>query len=294
MEEFQVTMKARQFVRDAGIASVPVDLELYAAKANATIKVKHDLSDDESGHTFPVKDRHIIAVNGNHREERQRFTVLHEIAHIVLGLPSQHGGPTLSSEHLFSYRRRPPEEVACDTFAAECLLPYTFFKNDVDNEDVEFNAIRNLAALYKASLPATGSRFAIHANVPCAFVLIEHGKVRHVSYSKHLRELSGWIKPGVKIPGGSVARKIIEVGDGAQAYDEIPTDAWFENTKIRNELICEEAVYLSEWDQCLALIWIDESLKPSKQNTRPESDDEEPLLRELDGNWPWPSKSRRR
>lgn len=294
MDEFQVTMKARQFVRDAGIPSIPVDLELYAAKANATIKVKYDLSDDESGHTFPAKGRHIIVLNGNHREERQRFTALHEIAHVILGLPSQHGAPRLRSESLFSYRRRPLEEIACDTFAAECLLPYIFFKNDVENEEMEFNAIRNLATLYKASLPATGSRFASHATVPCAFALIEHRKVRYVSYSKHLRELSGWIKPGAEIPASSVARKAIAAGDGTQVYDEIPTDIWFENVKIPNKLICEEAIYLSEWDQCLSLIWVDHSLNSTQQRAGHYDDDDESLLHELDGNLPWPSKRRRR
>ena len=49
MNEFIVILKARQFVRDAKIDSVPVDIERLAAVANASIKVRNDLNDDESG-----------------------------------------------------------------------------------------------------------------------------------------------------------------------------------------------------------------------------------------------------
>ncbi|MGE0371889.1 MAG: ImmA/IrrE family metallo-endopeptidase [Gammaproteobacteria bacterium] len=294
MDDFQVIMKARQFVRDAQISAVPVDLAQCAAGVNATIKVRHDLGDDESGQTCPIGDRHLIVLNGNHSDERQRFTALHEIAHIALGLPSRHGAETLRTETLFRYRRRPPEEVACDLFAAECLLPYTFFKSDAENEDPSLDAIRALAQKYKASLTATGLRFVNHTNVPSAFALIERGKVRYVAYSKHLRELSGWIAPGFAVPKQSVAHRVIMAGNGAQDYDELPTDTWFENSKIRHALICEESIYLEEWDQCLSLIWIDPSIKPSRNDLKEDAEEDEPLLRELDGTLPWPSKSRRR
>ena len=67
----------------SGIAdndSVPVDIERLATAANAKVKVAYDLADDESGQTTWYKGSHVIIVNGNHREERQRFTVLHEIS----------------------------------------------------------------------------------------------------------------------------------------------------------------------------------------------------------------------
>lgn len=100
MDEFPTILRAREFIRRAGIKSAPVDIELLAAAANAKIKISNDLNDDESGQTFPLKGGYRIIINGNHREERQRFTALHEIAHIVLGLPSQHHGENLSTETL--------------------------------------------------------------------------------------------------------------------------------------------------------------------------------------------------
>lgn len=293
MDEFTVILKARQFVRDAGIDSIPVDLAQYAEAAKAKIKITRDLADDESGQTFPLGDKHIITVNGNHREERQRFTVLHELAHIVLELPSQHHGAKLSTSELLSYRRRPKEEILCDTFAAECLLPYDQFKKDVQDIDVSMDEVKELAKRYKASVTSTGSRFAVNCNVPCAFVLMEDGTTRYASMSKFLRERKGWIDLGTPIPKGSVAERITRGTSITQDYDELPADVWFTNGVKGFDLLAEESLRLQEWDQCVSLLWFDESLTPSHERHR-HNEDEEPLLEELDGILPWPSKKRRK
>lgn len=292
MDEFRVILKARQFIRDAEIASAPVDIERLANSANAKIKIVHDLDDDESGQTTKIKDKHLIIVNGNHRIERQRFTALHEIAHIVLDLPSQHHGQTLTTEKLLSYGQRPQEEILCDVFAAECLLPYELFSKDADNADVSLDAIRKLAEKYQASLIATGSRFAVNANSPCAFVLSEGGNVRYVSRSKYLRDLKGWIDFNIPVPKGSVAHRLIHNGSG-ENYDEIAADVWFNSGINHHPILSEESIVLQEWNQCLSLIWFDEDLLPVRERQELGEEDE-PLLKELDGNLPWPSKSRRR
>lgn len=292
MDEFRVILKARQFIRDAEIASAPVDIEHLANSANAKIKIVHDLDDDESGQTTKMKDKHLIIVNGNHRIERQRFTALHEIAHIVLDLPSQHHGQTLTTEKLLSYGQRPQEEVLCDVFAAECLLPYELFSKDVDNADVSLDAVRELAEKYQASLIATGSRFAVNANSPCAFVLSEGGNVRYVSRSKYLSELKGWIDFNIPVPKGSIAHRLIHNGYGGN-YDEIATDVWFSGGIKHHPILAEESIVLREWNQCLSLVWLDEDLLPVRERHELDEEDE-PLLKELDGNLPWPSKSRRR
>ena len=293
MNEFPTILKAREFLRHAGNPSVPVDIKRLAAAANAKMKVAYDLADDESGQTTQFKDKHIIIVNGNHREERQRFTVLHEIAHIVLGLPSQHHGSTLKTEVLLRYARRPEEEVLCDVFAAECLLPYHPFASHVSGTDISLDAVKSFAQEYKASLTTTGSRFALNANEPCAFVLIEDGRIRYVSRSKYLNEMKGWINFNVSVPEGSVAQRLLQGSSRTEDYDEISTDVWFDGGIKNRPLVAEEAILLQQWNQCLSLIWFDESLTPVRERWD-EDEDKKPLLKELDGTLPWPSKSRRR
>ncbi len=292
MDEFPTILSARQFLRNAGNDSVPVDVGRLAAAANAKIKVAYDLADDESGQTTRFKGTHVIIVNGNHTEERQRFTVLHEIAHIVLGLPSQHHGSTLKTDVLLRYGRRPEEEVLCDVFAAECLLPYHPFAEQVSDSEISLNAVKSLAREYKASLTTTGSRFALNAREPCAFVLSENGRIRYVSRSKYLNELKGWINFNASVPQGSVAQRLIEGGPKIEDYDELPTDVWFDGGVRNRPLIAEEAILLRDWNQCLSLIWFDERLTPVRER-RDEDEKVEPLLQQLDGTLPWPSRSRR-
>ena len=293
MDEFPTILKARQFVRDAGNNSVPVDVERLAAAAMANIKFAYDLAEDESGQTTLFKSKHVIIVNGNHREERQRFTVLHEIGHIVLELPSQHYGATLKTGVLLRYGQRPEEEVLCDVFAAECLLPYGPFASQVADTDISLDAVKSLAKEYKASLTATGSRFALNANEPCAFVLSEDGRIRYVSQSKYLRELKGWINFNAPVPHGSVAQRLMQGSSKIEDYDELPTDVWFDGGIRNRPVVTEEAMLLREWNQCLSLIWFDEGMKPFPERWE-EDEDDNPLLKELDGILPWSSKSRRR
>ena len=293
MDEFSAIRKARQFIRNAGDNSVPVDVERLAAATKAKIKLVYDLAEDESGQMTLFRNKHVIIVNGNHREERQRFTVLHEIAHIVLGLPSQHHGGKLKSDAFMRYGQRPEEEVFCDIFAAECLLPYDLFARQVADTDISLDAVKSFAKEYKASLTATGSRFALNANDPCAFVLSENGWIRYVSRSEYLKELKGWINFNVPVPHGSVAQRLMQDGSRIEEYDQLPTDVWFDRGVRNRPVVTEEAILLREWNRCLSLIWFDEGVKPLPERWE-EDEGDRPLLEELDGTPPWPSKSRRR
>ena len=290
-DEFGVILKARRFIADAGVNSVPIEIEKYASIANARIEILEDLDDEESGQVFPLGGKYIIAVNGRHREERQRFTVLHEIAHIVLELPSQHYGRNVTTSDILSYQQRPREEILCDVFAAECLLPYSVFKKDIDDLDVSLDALKELANQYKASVTSTGSRFAANCDIPCAFVLMENDKTRYVSRSKSLRELNGWISVGTNIPPGSVAHRLIRKGSRPQDYDNIAADIWFNEGVKGFDLVAEETMLLREWNQCLSVIWLDESLGASERTGGTGAEeDHESALRELDGNLPWPKR----
>lgn len=64
-------------------------------------------------------------------------------------------------------------------FASELLLPYKLFKPVVDKAEFSLAEIDRLASDCEASILATGSRFAVFASTPCAFVFAEGGKVRY-------------------------------------------------------------------------------------------------------------------
>jgi hypothetical protein len=267
-----------------------VAVEAYADHVGALVRLDASLGPDEAGMFIESTGKRFICVNANDRIERQRFTICHEVAHIFLGLPSTHVGLPA-----WSYKR-PPEEVFCDLFAAELLLPSSLFQPIAESSTVSISTVEDLAARFLASFTATGSRFAQMASGPCAFVLSENGRIRHAARSKILRDGRAWIAPKTSIPKGSVSDRT-RAGTMC-GPEEIDAEVWFHNWE-RGGTVMEEARHLEQWDQTLTLLWFEDEelppLKPTAGEPRPLREDEEELgLQELDGQLRWPSKKRRR
>jgi hypothetical protein len=285
VDEFSAILKAREFVARTNPTEIPVELKAYLAQAESVLRVDHDLSEDEAGCCVTIGGRRHIIVNGNDSAERQRFTVCHEIAHIILNLPSQHIETTL-----WSYSKRPTNEIYCDVFAAELLLPYGLFKPLADDALIGFAALDDLAESFSASVMATGSRFAAAVDLPCAFVISQERIVRYASRSKSLREAAAWIAPGSGLPPDSASTKA-NSATGVES-GEIQADQWFTDWR-RGGMLLEEARYLPRWKQTLTLLWFDDDEVPLPDGDDQDSDEEQGL-KELDGTLPWPGRKKRR
>ncbi len=294
MDEFQAVLKARELVRKVNPTNIPVPVELYAQEVAAVIRPQTDLGPDEAGYCFESKGKRFICTNANERPERQRFTVCHEIAHIRLGLPSQH-----KSLPWWSYAKRPLAEILCDVFAAELLLPYDLFRPQADKSTLGLSSIDTLAERFQASVTATGSRFAAVVSAPVAFVLSEQGKVRYASRSKPLRDAPAWIPPRLDLPEGSLSKKVRD-GTSTENHDAVDADIWF-NDWERGGTLLEEVRHLSQWDQTLTLLWFEDAEVPGRKFRdergavhEEEENEDDALLKELDGHLRWPTKRRRR
>jgi Zn-dependent peptidase ImmA (M78 family) len=286
VDELSVVLKARELINKVSPTIIPVPIEAYVEHVGAVLRPRHDLEPDEPGWCFESNGKHYICVNAKDREERQRFTTCHELAHIVLGLPSEH-----MELPWWSYAKRSPNEIFCDVFAAELLLPHKLFKPLVEKVDISLAAVDDLAKRFVASNMATGSRFATLVSAPCAFVLSEKGKVRYASRSTTLRDANAWISPRMALPRGSLSERV-RAGGTCDGPEETEADVWFDDWD-RGGLLLEDARHLKQWDQTVALLWFqDEEVPPPKRERRQEQ--EESGLSELDGILPWPGKKRRK
>lgn len=294
LNEFTTVLRARQFLKKVNPQAIPVPMDAYVKEAGGSIRLQNDLGPTEPGWSFASNGTHYICINANDSQERQRFTICHELAHIVLGLPSDH-----TQFPWWSYAKRPLAEILCDVFAAELLLPYNLFQPVAEAALIGFTALDTLAAQFLASTTATGSRYAAVISTPCAFVLSEQGKVRYASRSKPLQDANAWIPPRVDMPRGSVSARARE---GAMpAREEIDADLWFSEWE-RGGVLIEETRHLAQWDQTLTLLWFQsEEVPPLKRHDRDDEDgrasrksEEDELLPELDGHLRWPGKKRRR
>lgn len=299
LDEFSVVLKARQFVDDAGAAGVPVHLESYLKAARATSRELADMAADEAGTCFPMSDgSYRICVNANDSIERRRFTICHEIAHIVLGLKSDHRTQAWTSS-------RPLPERLCDLFAAELLLPAVLFKPAAEAAPIGLASIDALARMFEASVTATGSRYADSVTTPCAFVLSHEGKVVYASRSKAFRDARAIIPRHMELPSASVSA-LSRAGAGS-ATGEIDAADWFDAWE-RGGTLLEESRHLRHWDQTLTLLWFQSEEMPLQEPPRKarrwefegreppdrRDEDDEFGLKELDGQLRWPGKSRRR
>lgn len=290
ISELTTVIRARQFCQSAEVISVPVDIAKFARAAGAELRTAFDMAEHEAGETIPLGDRHIIHVNGNHSAERQRFTALHEIAHIVLTLASKHTDG-LDVATLTGYAARPAEEILCDVFAAECLLPYKFFVGDVAKREPGMDAVKDLAERYQASMTSTASRFATACKEPCTMVLAEDGIIRYAGSSASMRELGLWVERGVPIPNRSVTARCLTKSDN-EGDDCVPAYLWSSSDRVSDLKLCEEVIVLKRLNQSVTLLWVEEIAHRTGRHLPTDTDDE--LLPELDGVLPWPSKSRRR
>ena len=286
MDEFAAVLKARQFIAKVNPTTIPARIEAYVTHVGAVLRFQKDLAPSEPGWSFQNNGKYYICVNANDRLERQRFTVCHEIAHIVLGLPSDH-----EALPWWSYAKRSLDEICCDIFAAELLLPYRLFQPLAETAQIGFAGISDLAERFVASNVATGSRFAAVVRAPCAFVLSEQGKVRYASRSTALRQANAWIPPRTPLPAGSISERVRACGT-SDGSEETEADIWFSDWD-RGGVLLEEVRHLEHWDQTLTLLWFENEEIPAP-NRDIHEEEQESALKELDGTLPWPGKKRRK
>lgn len=289
MDEAQVQQRARAFIAPLDLRNIRDDLSIYVRAANAIV-LKEEMGDDESGITLTRLDgKHIITVNSRESIERQRFTICHEIAHVILELPSTH-----NSVPPWSYAKRHLNEFACDCFAAELLMPYKQWLAVVPNTEPSLAAINYMAGEFQCSYHAAASRYATLAKMPCAFVTMQHGTVRYAARSMALRRAKAWIAPRKSIPQGSVAHRLRADAQSQTDTDTVAQDIWFEEWEPGLEMT-EIARHYGSSDTTTSVLWFEEDELPDRECDRfGRRVEEDGGLAELTGELPWPARRRRR
>jgi hypothetical protein len=287
LDELAVAMKARQFIAKVGPLALPISVDSYAQQIGGIVKTDALGEHEDAWSVRLPNGEYRICVNCAHNNTRQRFSVCHEVAHVVLEIPADHSAPS------WSYGRRSEGEVACDVFAAELLLPYKLFKPRVDASDMTLAAIGDLADEFEASLVATGSRFATFSRELCAFVVSEGGKIRYRTRSALMREAKGWISVGLALPRDSLSARVREGSAQSGRPEEADPDQWFDDWQ-GGGFFYEDVRHLEQWDQTLTLLWCEDREDALPPQERKVWEDRSFGLRELDGNLPWPGRRKRK
>ncbi len=166
----------------------------------------------------------MITVNSLETEERQRFTICHEIAHIVLALESSHEEvpsrvlceAASERNRMRHFRRRVADAVSA--MAIACAQGRTFAGADPGHGGAFQHII---------------SRRCVAVRLPQRHPLrLRHHGARCSALRGTLHQFAtGWgldISQSA-IPVGSVAHRLRSSGSSAADTDEVAQDIWFDN-----------------------------------------------------------------
>lgn len=291
MDEITAVTRARQFLRRHNVEDVPVNAWELAQAEGYEVRESDKLVDGEAGQTLVKAGRKFIVVNKNDHPYRRRFTIFHEIAHHVLGLPSKHGSHLTSSE-LERYRARPPEEILCDVFAAECLVPWAPIKSLTDKMEFTAATIAGLSDRFEASKPCVASRFASASSNLLAYVVAEDGIIKYQICSGPLRNTQIWLLKNVPLPRSSAAARAVASNQEYAVGDSDGSD-WSNSDAAERFSVREEVINTPQWQQSLSLLTFEEDVPASRRDERRSTEDEE-LLPELTGYLSWDKAGKRR
>ncbi len=158
-------LKAAQILQESGVRRPPVPVERIVERAGATIRYA-PFAGRVSGLVQRTPQGSIIGVNSLHPVVRQRFTIAHELGHLLLQRED-----LLHVDEAFpvAFRREhaadehSPYEVEANHFAAELLMPQQMLVRDVialpGDMDVD-EAISRLAKQYGVSEQAMTIRLS--------------------------------------------------------------------------------------------------------------------------------------
>jgi Zn-dependent peptidase ImmA (M78 family) len=141
-----------------------LDVEAMAAAQGATV-VYERLAQDVSGMLLREGDSVVIGVNEAHAESRQRFTVAHELGHLILhrGRPIVVDSVRVNLRDSRSSMATDLEEIEANSFAAELLMPQALvlrnFRSAVDRGERDLRQlVKDLALGFGVSEQAMDYR----------------------------------------------------------------------------------------------------------------------------------------
>jgi Zn-dependent peptidase ImmA (M78 family) len=154
-----IDAKIEELLARSKIMSPPVDVDAIAKRLGVPIYTR-PLPKDISGFLHRNESAALIAVNSKQAKTRQRFTIAHELGHLILNHKPNQVHVDRNYDILFRANAvsADPEETQANFFAAALLMPYEFLKQDLqpfqNNGSFEDSVLEQLRERYGVSMQA--------------------------------------------------------------------------------------------------------------------------------------------
>lgn len=198
----------------------------------------------------------VIAIKSSIREDsRKRFTVAHELGHLLL--PGHDDCGVCASGVIETWAGEVQDrEREANVFAAELLLPAALLRRQVGSDAPSLRLLDGIAATFGTSLTASGYRFASLTSYAVALVWSEAGRIL---WAKRSDEFGGWLRLREKLDSRTFAADLFGGVDVPVGSHLVPADAWLERSHADATLI-EESRLLPSYGAVLTLLWAKQAL----------------------------------
>ncbi len=156
--------KAKELLENQGITGPPVPVEVIARKIGAELVFEPFTGEDDiSGILYRKGKQRIIGINSAHPKTRQRFSIAHEIGHLVLHTKRLFVDKVVRVDFRDSISSLAinNEEISANVFAAGLLMPRDFIEREIIRISSKRKSlpskerlIRELANIFDVSLQA--------------------------------------------------------------------------------------------------------------------------------------------
>lgn len=157
-----IKQRVTKLLEEQGIHSAPVNVKKITKKLKAQVRYS-PLDEELSGMVYIKDGKPIIGVNALHHPNRQRFTLAHEIGHLVLhreeiskAIHVDKDFPMLMRDSVSS-NGIDEMEIEANLFAAELLMPESFLAKSLEGQSFDIDddsVVGTLGKLYKVSTSA--------------------------------------------------------------------------------------------------------------------------------------------
>jgi len=246
-------MKTRisaQHLLDKYAISSPEEIDLEAIALCENAEVRYSIIKGCEARLVGFKDRAIITINDNVPVTRQRFSLAHELGHWVLDrgtVGKLCKKEDISSSAIQDKKKIDWGEIAVNKFAADLIMPMSFFKESSKGNDINFETVARLSEVFQTSTLATAIRLIDADHFPCALAYSIGRKI-------------AWMHKSKTVPKDFYYNSYI--GDGAlaaklhpQNYSSnyVPADNWFSVRNADKYYVLENSVQYHKG--VLSILW---------------------------------------
>lgn len=246
----QLTL-AEQHLQELGITE-PSEIDLEAIAYDRGVRIHYCQLDGCEARIVGKGNRAIITVNTASSDQRQRFSIAHELGHW-----HHHRGQTLTCrvDEYRPYQAVVAERLA-DAYAADLILPYYLFRPLVrEYRQLTLKAVGLLAETFRASFTATAIRLIECDHFPA--VLVCHSAEGRRWFARAPGVPEHWFPKGELAPESSA----LDILFGRRQADPIPrtirASAWFDGWEAHRYEISEQTTRVASGKTLTLLVLSD-------------------------------------